>query len=334
MSAPAFDARAWRDEGIRALGYSACAALFPTGIDPPVPKPALAPVSAVLPSVEARGGRAVAVQREMPFLAALDRLEPSLPRARAREIRMSIDRHPGLIDRERRVLRYGILPRCRAELHAWPGHRRLALDTGLSERTVARALDGLRRKGAITCQHRGRRSYKGGRTSNHYGIQLSFFFGHGGNQPVDPNDARGDSVSGRSARVRTPGIAQGGEQTRNHKNPPHPPPGESTAESTPVRHGGDGAGTGPPCPRCGTALTIQREPEGIMTFCLACGFNGGIKHLHSSAQADTCRQNVATSRSAAIRSRSGVTPVERRRRRRTRRRQTQGNPGFDRQAPP
>ena len=225
MTAPAFDARAWRDEGIRALGYSACAALFPTGIDPPASKPALAVVSAALPSEPPSGGRTVAVQREMPFLAALDRLEPSLARSRAREIRAAIDRHPGLIDRERRVLRYGILPRCRAELHAWPGHRRLALDTGLSERTVARALDGLRRKGAITCQHRGRReSHKGGRTSNHYGIQLSFLFGHGGNQPIEPNAAREDAGSARSARVRTRGNRARWRTNQEHKNPPRPPP--------------------------------------------------------------------------------------------------------------
>ena len=214
MNAPARSLEAWREEGIREYGYTACASVFPRArapapgsFDPPAVRSVRSIVEGM--TVPAAGSP---VQREMPFLAAVA-AGPSLSRPKARKVRDAINGHPGLIDRERKVLVDGLLPRCRDDLHAWPRYETIARDTGQSRRTVARAIDGLSAKGAIGIQRRGRSTCKGGRTSNMYGIQLEFFFGKGGTQPEPETGARQDD--NREDRAT---VGSGGTEGKWHSN--------------------------------------------------------------------------------------------------------------------
>ena len=220
MSSAAMSMNAWREAGIRMFGYEACAAKFR---EPPAAHELVRvrdlrvarPVTAVQAFTEPEPAPEP-VQREMRIMALVEPPEgASLPRAKGRRLRRAIEQHPALLARECRVLADGLLPRCRDALTCYPAHERIARDAGVGKSTVARALKGLREKGAITIQHRGRAGRGPGRTSNLYGIQLAFFFGEGGNQI---SSGEGVSIStGPDESMPACTQARGGRWQPNHE---------------------------------------------------------------------------------------------------------------------
>ena len=302
MSEPALDMRAWREVGIKAFGFAACAAVFPT---PP-----------------ANDSPSPPVQREMPFLGAVEPAAPRLSREDTAKARRRILNDPAVTRAGKAVARALFAHQWYGKTDCWPGYERLAEVSGISERTVARGIANL-----IECEHvqrrrRGRVGHpKGGRRSNSYSLQLEFDFGR---KPPNPAKRLADKGGEVSATVRTKDIESGGRDNRN-TSPSQTLPteqSESKAQSTPVRHGGGSGPTGPSCPRCGMTLTIQRDPEGVSTFCLSCGHDGGFMPSQLFARVGNCQADVAYKQGKRIRSKRG----------RDYARRTRGDPYADRRS--
>ena len=312
MNSPALDIRAWREAGIQAFGYAACAALFQAPAPPAndsIPPPRggmrrrgmVRPVGSVTPSFAPDPAPGPA-QREMPLLAVVDGQPPRLSRADTMTARRRILNDPDVSRAGKAVARAMFAHQWYGKTDCWPGYKRMAEVAGVSERTIARGVSNLIECGYIARERRGRLGLpKGGRRSNRYGLQLEFCFGR---KPTNSAKRPDDRNVQDSASVRTANIDSGGRDNRNTSTPqtPFTEKPESKATATPVRHGGGGGGDGPPCPKCSATLTIQRDPEGVLVFCLACGHNGGFMPSQLFARVGNYQDNLAYKRRKHIRS--------------------------------
>lgn len=304
MADAALDMRAWREAGIQAFGYAACAALFapaPPGNDS-IPPPrrgggGMRPVRAITPAVAPAPGSIQPAQREMPFLAVVEPA-PRLSRADTTTARRRILNDPDITRAGKAVARAMFAHQWFGKTDCWPRYKRLAEVARVSERTIARGVSNLIECGYIKRERRGRLGHpKGGRRANRYSLQLEFCFG---SKPVNPAKLPDDKTGEVSATVRTTDIESGGRDNRSTSNPQTPLEGQPESKSTPVRHGG--GGSGPRCPKCGASLTVQREQEGVLTFCLSCGFNGGFKPSQLFATVGNYQDNIAYKRRKRIQS--------------------------------
>ena len=71
-----------------------------------------------------------------------------------------------------KVALYALASRCNAHGECWPSQPQLCDDTGLSRRTLRRALHSLRDRGLVKIVPRGRNKDKGGRLSDLYIINM------------------------------------------------------------------------------------------------------------------------------------------------------------------
>ena len=324
MADAALDMRAWREAGIQAFGYAACAALFqaPPANDSKAPARAggMRHVRAITPSFAPEPALGPA-QREMPFLAAVEPA-PRLSRADTMTARRRILNDPDVSRAGRAVARAMFAHQWYGKTDCWPGYRRMAKVAGVSERTIARGVGNLIECGYIARERRGRLGNpKGGRRANRYAFQLEFCFG---SKPTNPAKLPDDINGQESATVRTATIESGGHDNRSTSTPQTPltEKPEPKATSTPVRQDGGGGTDGPPCPDCGASLTIQRLPEGVLTFCQSCGFRGGFKPSQLFATVGNYQDNLAYKRRKRIRSARSQDYARR----------TRGNPYADRRA--
>ena len=311
MADAALDMRAWREAGIQAFGFAACAALFqqpPANDAQPPPRAGgmrrrgvVRPVGSVTPSFAPEPAPGPA-QREMPLLAVVDGEPPRLSRADTMTARRRILNDP-------RLTKAGRTTACGLFKHQWfgktvchPGYKRLAEVEGVSVRTIARGMAELTECGHVKRERRGRLgNSKGGRRSNVYSLQLEFCFGR---KPINPAKLPDDMNVHQPASARTVNIESDGRDNRStYKTTNHPVDRtEAKATSTPVRHGGGGGGDGSPCPKCSASLTTDRTWEGVSVFCLTCGFNGGFTPSHQFARTGNYKDNLAYKRRKHIRS--------------------------------
>ena len=312
MNSPAFDIRAWREAGIQAFGYAACAALFQAPAPPAndsIPPPRggmrrrgmVRPVGSVTPSFAPDPAPGPA-QREMPLLAVVDGQPPRLSRADTMTARRRILNDPEVSRAGKAVARAMFAHQWYGKTDCWPGYKRMAEVAGVSERTIARGVSNLIERGYIARERRGRLGNpKGGRRSNRYGLQLEFCFGR---KPTNPAKLPDDINGQESATVRTATVESGGHDNRSTSKTTNGPmeKTEAKATSTPVRHGG-GGGDGPPCPKCSASLTIDRSWEGVSVFCLRCGHNGSFTPSHQFGRTGNYKDNLAYKRRRRIRSR-------------------------------
>ena len=268
MNSPALDMRAWREAGIQAFGYRACASLFQA---PPANEPLSSsragprPVGAITPAIAAEAAPGP-VQREMPFLGAVAGEPSRLSREDTMTARRRILADPRVTRAGKAVARALFAHQWYGKTGCWPGYARMAKVAGVSERTIARGMANLIDCGYVARHRRGRiGNPKGGRRSNVYSLQLEFCFGR---KPINPAKRPDDSNVQVSATVGTTAIEPGGHHNRNTSTPQTPlvDKPEAKAKSTPVRHGGDG-GDEPPCPKCGAALAVTRVPDGTFFQC-------------------------------------------------------------------
>ena len=216
MADAALDMRAWREAGIQAFGYAACAALFqapaPPALDSNPPprggmrrRGVVRPVGSVTPSFapEPTPGPA---QREMPFLAVVEPA-PRLSRADTMTARRRILNDPDVSRAGKAVARAMFAHQWFGKTDCWPGYKRMAEVAGVSERTIARGVGNLIDCGYIARERRGRLGNpQGGRRANRYSLQLEFCFG---SKPTNPAKLPDDTNGQESATVRKTTIVSG-----------------------------------------------------------------------------------------------------------------------------
>ena len=266
MAEPALSVQALINQAVLIGGYERAAAELARYAPPARPAPrrgGMRPVHAIAPAVAPAPGSIQPAQRKMPFLAAVDGESPRLSREDTMTARRRILNDARVTRAGKAVARALFRHQWYGKTECWPGYKCMAQAAGTSERTIARGMANL-----IDCQYvarhrRGRLGHpKGGRRSNRYSLQLEFCFG---SKPINPAKRPDDSNGQDSATVGMTAIEPGGRDNRKPSTPQTPLTGQSKA--TPVRQGGGDGSDGPPCPRCGKALTIDRHPEGTFFQC-------------------------------------------------------------------
>ena len=310
MADAALDMRAWREAGIQAFGYAACASLFQA----PARAGGMRPVRAITPAFtpEPTPGP---VQREMPFLAVVEPA-PRLSRADTMTVRRRILADQRFTAKEREAVKACLWHQWYGKTECNPGNRAIARRAGVSVRTVQRAMEKLT-DGYMRRERRGRLGNpKGGRRSNRYILQLEFCFG---TKPINHAKRPDNKPSQDSATDCTTVIEPKGHDNRSTSTPQTPlsRQPEAKATSTPVRQGGGGGTDGPPCPRCGSPLSVDRVSEGTFFQCRAreC-WHSSFTPSQEFARVGNYKDNLVFKRREAIRSR--------------RSRRSTGNPYADR----